>query len=178
MQVSVCLEFRGSFMGLKIDFEVDLHGDTSAGARSRLETIWSTKSWQGLRRVRVIHGTGEVLWKVVRLWCEEKGIEWTTESHNAGVTILHPGRRAVSAPAPPHRPLAQLSQVKISKPKKEPKPEKPVVKGAEPPPSENPKFKADKPVAKSPDKDLMAEEFARLAEEDERALRKQKHSRK
>lgn len=166
-------------MGLKIDFEVDLHGDTSAGARSRLETIWSTKSWHGLRRVRVIHGTGEVLWKVVRLWCEEKGIEWTTESHNAGVTILHPGRRAVSAPAPPHRPLAKLSEVKTSKPKKEAKPEKPPIKTVEPiPPSESKKVQATRAPETAEKKDLMAEEFARLAEEDERALRKQKHSRK
>jgi len=165
-------------MALKIDYEVDLHGDTSAGARSRLETIWSTKSWHGLRRVRVIHGTGAVLWKVVRTWCEEKGIEWTTESHNAGVTILHPGRRAVSSPAPPHRPLAQLSQVKASKPKKETKSEKLPVKAVELAPPEIRKVKTERPVEKSQDKDLMAEEFARLAEEDERALRKQKHSRK
>jgi hypothetical protein len=90
------------------DREIDLHGYTSGEARARLNTLWSSREWHGLQRVRVIHGTGSVLHALVRLWCEEKGITWTVEPSNTGVTIVHPGRRLQTDPAPPHRPLRAL----------------------------------------------------------------------
>ena len=100
------------------DREIDLHGYTSVAARARLNTEWSTRKWHGLQRVRIIHGTGSVLHALVRLWCEEKGLAWTIESHNPGVTILHPGRRLQADPAPPHRPLNSLNRhLPIVKPK-------------------------------------------------------------
>lgn len=92
------------------DREVDLHGYTASEARSRLNVLWSTREWHGLQRIRVIHGTGSVLHALVKLWSEEKGMSWTVEPHNPGVTILHPGRRLQTPPAPAHRPLASLKR--------------------------------------------------------------------
>jgi len=88
-----------------------VHGSTPNGRR---------RQWYGLQRVRIIHGTGSVLHALVRLWCEEKGLAWTVESQNPGVTILHPGRRLQAAPAPPHRPLNSLNK-RLPSRKPEPK---------------------------------------------------------
>ena len=75
-------------MAAKIDAELDLHGHTAVSARNELEMVWSRRAWQGLRRVRIIHGTGQVLYQVVRKWADEKSIPWTLETYNPGVTIL------------------------------------------------------------------------------------------
>ena len=144
---------------MKIDREIDFHHYTRAEMRARLEDIWARREWHGLRRVRVIHGTGAVLYKEVRKWCDEKGIPWTTEEHNPGVTILHPGRRANTAPAPPHRPLTAIRQYKEEREK-----------------AESTRQQAETENRKS--SDLMAEEFARLAQEDPRTLRRRKHAQK
>jgi hypothetical protein len=95
-----------------IDREIDLHGFTASEARSKLNSLWATREWQGLQRVRVIHGTGSVLHALVKLWCEEKGVAWTVEPNNPGVTIIYPGRQLQSDPAPPHRPLKSLQPLK------------------------------------------------------------------
>src|SRR5262245_45147813 len=95
---------------MRLDREIDLHGYTRAEARAHLEAIWARREWHGLRRVRIIHGTGAVLHRVVRQWCEEKGIPWTTEAQNPGVTILHPGLRPKTPPVPPHHPMAHLKR--------------------------------------------------------------------
>src|SRR5438552_15285953 len=92
------------------DREIDLHGLPAVQTRAKLERHWSSREWHGLQRIRVIHGTGDVLHAVVRLWCEEKGVEWTTESYNPGVTVILPGRRLQTPAAPPHRPLNGLKR--------------------------------------------------------------------
>src|SRR2546430_928504 len=126
------------------DREIDLHGMTSGRTRATLERHWASRQWHGLQRVRVIHGTGDVLHAVVRLWCEEKGIEWTTESWNPGVTILLPGRRLQTPAPPPHRPLNGLKK-------------------------HLPKAPAARPTplggASSSDEDLFAQEMDRLSAE-------------
>ena len=95
-----------------IDREIDLHGFTAVECRSRLNSLWATREWQGLQRVRLIHGTGSVLHALVKLWCEEKGIAWTVEPHNPGVTIVHPGQQLQTLPPPPHHPLKTLHPLK------------------------------------------------------------------
>jgi hypothetical protein len=76
-----------------------------------LEDNWNRKRWQGLRRVRVIHGKGEVLGRALRNWCDAKGISWAPESGNPGATIIHPtsktprpaSRARLNRPAQPAR---------------------------------------------------------------------------
>jgi hypothetical protein len=131
----------------RADREIDLHGYTAVEARSRLNTLWSTREWQGLQRIRVIHGTGSVLHALVKLWCEEKGVAWTVEAHNPGVTIVHPGRRLQAITAPPHRPLQKL------------KGHLPAAKRRD---RANP---APDPDSGLSDEELMAREFARLGGE-------------
>lgn len=94
----------------RIDAELDLHGFTAQEARTVLEGVWSRKVWHGKARVRIIHGTGEVLWSFVRTWADEKGITWTLEGHNTGVTILHPGSRSQTSHLP-NRPFTRHHDV-------------------------------------------------------------------
>jgi hypothetical protein len=145
----------------KINEEIDLHGYTANEARHRLQSVWATRRWQGMQRVRVIHGTGAVLYRVVRDWCDEKAIEWTTEPHNPGVTILHPARRRLPGHNLTHRPLARhrdkLAHLPLAKPVE---PEPPAAEHPAPP----------KPGGVDP----MAAEFERLASEDSTTLRRRK----
>lgn len=150
-----------------VDREIDLHGYTSAEARSRLNMIWSTREWQGLQRIRVIHGTGSALYALVRLWCEEKGIEWTVETPNTGVTILHPGRRLQAESATPHRPLHPLKHHPARRVDKET-----VTRG------DKAKTPYDPPgqslMASTSAVDPMAEEFERLKQDDALTMFKRK----
>lgn len=139
------------------DREIDLHGYTAAEARARLNTLWATREWHGLQRVRVIHGTGSVLHALVKLWCEEKGIAWTVEPRNPGVTILHPGQRLQALSAPPHRPLHPLKHHRPAAKNRE--------AAAPPDPDDN-----------LSDEERMAQEFARLGVEQTPALLKHKRS--
>ena len=92
------VEWTGLFGGrsLRVDVEVDFHGYTRAGMLSWLDANWARRSWNGLRRVRVIHGQGDVLPPALRNWSDAKGIPWAPESGNPGCTILHPGSRVES----------------------------------------------------------------------------------
>ena len=92
---------------MRVDREVDFHGWTRLTMRSELDRIWATRSWDGLSRVRIIHGTGDVLWRELDRWCEEKGIASAREAHG-GATLIYPGRRTRTPPLPAHRPLARL----------------------------------------------------------------------
>jgi hypothetical protein len=153
----------------RIDAELDLHGYTAASAREQLETVWSRRAWHGMRRIRIIHGTGEVLHKVVRSWADERSIPWTLETYNPGVTILQPSLRREPAGFAHNFPFARYrDKLKAVLPAEEPKP-------SAPPPAPE---KSVAPVAQrsnghSPD--LFAQEIERLGEQDPRSLHKRKH---
>jgi DNA-nicking Smr family endonuclease len=159
-RVQPTVEIRYTACMKKIDEEVDLHGYTANEARHRLQSLWATRRWLGMQRVRIIHGTGAVLYRVVREWCDEKAIEWTTEPHNTGVTILHPSRRRLPTHAPAHRPLARHKQVLE---RFAPQPE--------PTAQEAPPEKASSVPSTG---DPMAAEFERLGKEDPTTLRRRK----
>jgi hypothetical protein len=146
----------------KIGEEIDLHGFTANGARHRLQSLWATRRWTGMQRVRIIHGTGAVLYRVVRDWCDEKAIEWTTEPHNPGVTILHPSRRRLPHTLPRHRPFAKHKQTLA---------ELPVAETRPPASSSTDQQRSSPPDTTS---DPMAEEFQRLASQDPGTLRRKK----
>jgi hypothetical protein len=167
---------------MRVDSEIDLHGYTSQEARSELNRIWGRRCWQGLRRVRVIHGNGAVLRSVVRNWCEDQGIPWATEPMNPGTTILHPVNRTKFPPAVTHRPLSrqlhgmkyafdreQKSSVHASRPstdmRKQPLPLN--AKGPE---------KKRTPIELRESSDLMAQEFERLNKLDASSIRRSKYS--
>lgn len=157
---------------MKIDREIDFHGFTVAQMRAWLETTWARRQWHGLRRVRVIHGTGAVLFRELRRWCDEKGIPWTTEIHNPGVTILHPSHRALPSPPSTHHPFAALKHRLSSRAAPTPRPS---------PPKKRPTPPAVPASPSKPDPDaarLMEEEFDRLAEVDPETLYRWKHARK
>jgi hypothetical protein len=138
----------------KIDREIDFHHYTRAQMRAELDRVWGSGAWRGLRRVRVIHGAGEVLGREFRAWCDEKGLAWTAEPHNPGVTILLPGRRAQTTPAPPHRPMARLKHRL--------------------PPAPTGREEPQAPVPSSSDAQLFAEEIERIAGTDSETLRRRK----
>jgi hypothetical protein len=149
-------------MAAKIDAEIDLHGLTAASARDQLETVWSRRVWQGLRRVRIIHGTGEVLYKIVRLWADDKSIPWTLEAYNPGVTILQPALRREHSVVPANRPFArhrkELTDLVTSKRESAGPDRLPVS-------VENSAVQAD----------LFAQEIDRLEQQDPRSVHKRKH---
>jgi hypothetical protein len=151
---------------LKIDAEIDLHGYTANEARQQMEGAWARRVWHGLTRVRVIHGSGAVLWEVVRSWAEEKGIPWTVEPRNPGVTILLPGTRSSASPAPPNRPLSALKDYTPRKPAPPP------ASKATAPPEDTPTPGTRASLSSAADP--MAEEFERLAEEDRIQIFKRK----
>src|SRR5258706_16274949 len=78
---------------MRVDAEKDFHGYTAASMISWLNQQWATGRWDGLQRVRIIHGKGEVLIPRLRRWCDDRGIPWAPEPGNPGTTILHPARR-------------------------------------------------------------------------------------
>lgn len=141
-------------MKMKTDREVDFHGYTTAQMLQTLEDIWASRKWHGLRRVRVVHGTGAALWRVLREWCDVKGIPWVPESSNPGATILHPFRRVLPSPHHPHRPLTRLKHVQ----------------------STHLPLRASSSDSSTESQDLMAEEFRRLAKVDSHTLHRKKHA--
>ena len=159
-------------MPARIDAEMDLHGYTAANAHELLNTAWSRGAWSSMRRVRIIHGTGEVLYRVVRQWAEEKSIPWTVETYNPGVTILQPALRRPAAAVAPNRPLAApLQKLRSAKPKDgEPR----VISGR----GEVGPCDAPSSVEESRSQDLFALEVERLNEQDPRSLHKRKHGAK
>lgn len=74
-----------------IDSEVDYHGMTAEQMRMELDR--RLPGWKGMSRVRVVHGQGTSLTPTLLAWCRERGIEWLTEPHNPGSTLLFPNRR-------------------------------------------------------------------------------------
>ncbi len=137
---------------MKVDHEVDFHGSTAREMRWALDDLAQTSAWRGWRRVRVIHGNGEVLRAYLRDWCHERGVSWSPEPRNPGSTILHPFRSQL--PPPP-----RLDP---------PKPVKPRRTLARP---INP---AAKPEELKAARDLMKQEFERLGEQTPETLRHRK----
>ena len=74
-----------------VDTELDLHGYTAAEARTLLQSEWP--GWRGMRKVRVIHGRGDVLRAELGRWCREMGIPFRTEENNPGSALLFPLER-------------------------------------------------------------------------------------
>lgn len=151
---------RARASATRCDLEVDFHGYTAAEMRAALDDTWGRRRWQGLRRVRVVHGTGEVLWRVLREWCDEKGIPWAPD-RRAGATVVFPVQRATHGRGPAHRPLGALRE--RARPTTEAAPE-----------DHSPAPEPGAPSDASDARDLMAEEFERLATVDERVLRRRK----
>ena len=112
---------------MRVDAEKDFHGFSVAGMMQWLEDNWASRRWHGLRRVRVIHGNGEVLPPALREWCDHKGIQWAPESGNPGTTILHPAARQLPKPPTANKPLREIkkrvSPVLPVKPAPPPEPE-------------------------------------------------------
>jgi hypothetical protein len=139
---------------MKADREVDFHGFTAMQMQQALEDIWAGRRWHGLRRVRVVHGTGTVLWRVLREWCDAKGIPWVPEPSNPGATVLHPSRRVLPPSLQRHRPLARLKHLRTTH---------------QPCPASS-----SSPLGEP--QDLMAEEFRHLAKLDAHTLLRRKHA--
>lgn len=74
-----------------VDAEIDLHGLTVEQMRLMLQKRWP--EWQGMTRVRVIHGRGEALKPALERWCRERGIPYALEPGNPGATRLFPAHR-------------------------------------------------------------------------------------
>lgn len=146
-------------MPAKIDAELDLHGYTAAEARNMLDAAWSRRAWQGMRRVRIIHGTGEVLYKTVRKWADDRAIPWTLEAYNPGVTILQPALRRDPGAGLVHRPFAK-HEAKL--------------RSVERPP-ESPPTAPEPSVDKQHAQDLFAQEIEALEKQDARQAHKKKH---
>src|SRR5438309_10691701 len=93
---------------MRVDGEQDFHHFTVAEMRDWLNRKWGGLAWQGMTRVRIIHGRGVSLGLALKTWCEEKGIEWAPESGNPGATIIFPSHSHRPAQDPPNRPIAAL----------------------------------------------------------------------
>lgn len=167
---------------MRVDSEIDLHGYTALEARSELDRIWGRRCWQGLKRVRVIHGNGVVLRRVVRNWCDDRGIPWATELMNPGTTIIHPANRTVFPPSVTHRPLShrlrgikialnreQRSRADPSHPTAERREE--LLRGS----GEVSEIRRTQNIDQS-SSDLMAQEFERLSRLDTTSLHRKKHA--
>lgn len=155
--------------GLRIDAEKDFHGYRAAEMLAWLENVWARRQWHGLLRVRIIHGTGEVLFRAARQWCDEKGIPWTVEPHNPGVTILHPSRRTLPTTPTSNRALGrQADRLRAALPNTN---GAGVSRQGEPA-DKKPPMKADAASITDP----MAAEFERLGEQSGRDLLRRKNS--
>jgi hypothetical protein len=141
---------------MKVDWEIDFHGYTAREMRIELDRISRRDEWRGWRRLRVIHGTGEVLGAELRAWCDERGVSWSPETHNPGALILHPFRSPKPERAPAHPPHARPAE------KRGRRLTRPI----------NP---ASSPEALRAARDLMKQEFDRLAEQPPSAIQKRKH---
>jgi hypothetical protein len=167
---------------MRVDSEIDLHGYTALEARAELDRIWGRRCWQGLKRVRVIHGNGSVLRKVVRNWCDERGIPWATELMNPGTTILHPVNRAEFPPSLTHRPFSHrlrgiknaLDQQQKSRNISATSPIE--NRGSESFPARKEEEKRRTHSIDQKSSDLMAQEFERLSKLDASSIRRRKHS--
>src|SRR5258706_9227877 len=93
---------------MRVNSEKDFHGFSAAEMLRWLNQEWASHRWDGLQRVRIIHGKGEVLIPALRKWCDDKGIPWAPESGNPGATILHPVLRASHTAVHRHRPMAKV----------------------------------------------------------------------
>jgi len=157
------------------DREVDFHGFTAAEMRAALNKSWA--GWHGLKSVRIIHGTGQVLWRELHSWCAEKGIEFTLEAHQ-GSTLIHPNVRSVLPPAPSHRPLARLQKLavrteptrRVNSTANASRPVHRIQDSPGPPADSNPKSEIHNPKST----DLFAQEFDRLARENPHVTRARK----
>lgn len=139
----------------RVDREIDFHGWTRAAMREELNHIWSRREWHGLRRVRVIHGTGLVLWRVLDEWCEEKGIPYAREEHR-GSTIIFPGQRRLPNTPTRNYPLTPL-------------------RGWSPPPKPR-QIPRPQPTPEEPeDTDLFNQAMEDLEKQDRRTLLRKKH---
>jgi hypothetical protein len=74
-----------------VDAQADYHGCTAEQMRHALDR--ALPSWQGLSRVRVIHGQGTALTPTLLEWCRERGIPCQTEPTNPGSSLLYPSQR-------------------------------------------------------------------------------------
>jgi hypothetical protein len=122
--------------------------------------------------VRIIHGTGEVLYKVVRRWADEKSIPWTLEPYNPGVTILQPSLRRGQNAAPLNRPFARhQNALRTFADRKAAQAE--AVKTRDAAGDSNSK---SPPESRDPQSaNLFKEEMARLDQQDPRSMHKRKH---
>jgi hypothetical protein len=151
--------------------EIDFHGYTVIEVKHRLNSIWASHRWQGARRVKIIHGTGETLWKIVRGWADEKGIPWTVEVWNPGVTILLPCLRHKSSIDNFHRPLQGLKKHYPDKIEHKPASKIPKI-----PRSVSPVEKPGIIEFKAPElPDLMEEEMKRLENTGANIMHKRKY---
>jgi|GEM_PF-3125798 hypothetical protein len=91
---------------MKTTLEIDLHGYTSKETLDLLDEKWVSHQWDGYRRIILIHGNGNVLWRTVRDWADRNGIQWVPDM-NPGLTILHPSIRTSV-----RRPLAKTSKIR------------------------------------------------------------------
>ena len=79
--------------GKDVDVEVDYHGHTAEEMVLALQR--KLTAWRGMRRVRVIHGQGEILKEALHRWCQEAGIAFYLEPNNPGSTLLTPNQRTL-----------------------------------------------------------------------------------
>lgn len=169
---------RAQYAARGIDREVDLHGYTGVEARAELNRKWP--GWSGLQRVSIIHGTGDTLHALVRLWCEEKGVMWTLDERNTGVTIVHPGRQLQTGPLPVHRPMSvseTLHELRARTRTSKPDGAKPTASsGSAPSPGKSDSGNRSRKATAGPSRDLFAEEMQRLEASDPLYLHKSKHS--
>ena len=79
-----------------VDAEADYHGHTAEQMLLALQR--KLAEWHGMKRVRVIHGQGEVLKFTLENWCREVGIAFHSEPNNPGSTLLSPALRPLPKP--------------------------------------------------------------------------------
>ncbi len=89
---------------MRIDDEIDLHGLTSHQTTVALNSRWNSGRWPQLVRIRIIHGTGEVLHIIVREWLDDHQIPWAQERGNPGAVIARPASRSMTAASSGVRP--------------------------------------------------------------------------
>ena len=107
---------------MRVDEENDFHGYSQAGMIEWLNAEWGSRRWHGLRRIRIIHGKGEVLHAALREWCDQKGIPWAAEAGNPGATIIRPAGRQAQTFSPAHKPLTHIKRHVTPSPESKPPP--------------------------------------------------------
>jgi DNA-nicking Smr family endonuclease len=76
-----------------VDAEIDLHGLTVEQLRLTLQKRWP--EWRGMRRVRLIHGRGDILKSEVERWCREMGLPFGADPGNPGALRIFPHDRTL-----------------------------------------------------------------------------------